>query len=146
MQEKNPDFSDYVRSTFKKLNIRGTDTDVYKTIDAEANSKVGEAEALLSSVQNSGETSDKFLEYFEDKIGECREDQKHIKKTYAVILETHKKTYEMWGLTDKDEVVKDGSAGFLKVFIDFFKNAVDALPKEDKKRGAATAKRTGSQA
>jgi len=40
----------------------------------------------------------------------------------------------MFGLKETEEMAKE-SKEFLKIFQDFFKNCVDALPKEQKTRG-----------
>jgi len=50
-------------------------------------------------------------------------------------VKRHKEAYELFGLDDKDDIVKEGSEQFLKVFIEFFKHSIEALPETEKLRG-----------
>ena len=69
----------------------------------------------------------------------------YIEKTEATVnlinqqqkdlVKRHKEAYELFGLDDKDDIVKEGSEQFLKVFIEFFKHSIEALPKTEKLRG-----------
>lgn len=146
MTEENEEFPNIVRSIFKDLNTRGTDLDIYKTIMQEAASKVGQAESHLKVILNNGEERDKFIEHFESEIMIARAKANDIKTKYEALEVRHKETYEYYGLTEKDNEVKEGSAGFIKCFVDFFKNAVEALPKEEKKRGGGAKGKSGAGA
>lgn len=56
-------------------------------------------------------------------------------------MSTHTKCVVFFGLKPDEEVAKS-SVTFLKIFQDFIKNAVDAMPPEEKKRkGKANAGR-----
>jgi hypothetical protein len=65
---------------------------------------------------------------------------KGITGKLAEVTKKHEECYKMFDLKESDVVNDDTPPQdvFYKQLIDFFKHAVEALPKEDKRRGART--------
>lgn len=128
-----------MREIGKKMAIRGTDIDTFKAITTELTTKINIAKGNLMAVNSSGEDEDRFIKTFNSlcDIGDG-EANSYVKKKEELFMK-HKKTCELFGLEADSEECKDTPI-FLKNFQDFFKNVVECLPAEEKKRGAGASR------
>jgi hypothetical protein len=93
----------------------------------------------MEAIIKSGEPKDEFMSNMNGQVAMLESVTKDMSQKSANLINTHKKTAEMYGLKESDTLYKS-SVEFLQYFKDFFKNAVESLPKEEKKRGGKATK------
>lgn len=138
MKEKDDAFPEAIKEVAHKFNNRSSDIEIFKTISGELKGKMGTAKGNMAVVTSSGETRDKFMDYFETETTIAEKQVTQVEKNKEQIYMTHEKTCELFGLKLTDEICEK-SETFLKIFSDFFENCVKALPVEEKKRGGGRA-------
>lgn len=128
-----------MREIGKKMAIRGTDIDIFKQITTELTGKINIAKGNLMAVTTSGEPEDKFMKTFTAQCDLAEGQANNYAKKKEELFMKHEKTCELFGLKPDSEECKDTPI-FLKNFQDFFKNVVECLPPEEKKRGAGASR------
>ena len=79
---------------------------------------------------NSGDKEDNFMRQMTKNLEDFEKMTDQSSQMHSTLQAEHKAAFEMFGLTEGSDLIKEDPEAFLNVFISFFKNAVEALPKE----------------
>jgi hypothetical protein len=136
LTEKDASFPENLKRDYKKLNHRGLNLKLFEEIEQECSSKYKAAKGNFDEIIEDGE-KDKFVEVMGNEMLIIEHKVKGITGKYTEISKKHEECYKMFDLKESDTITEDKPPQdvFYAQFIGFFKHAVEALPKEEKRRG-----------
>lgn len=139
---ENEDMAKDIQNLIQTFNTKKTDTEVTKQKAVELKSMIDDANAAKKQVESYHEPKDRFMLKLGEFIDQETKSLGKMQKETDEVVGSHASTCDFY-LLDKTDEMRKNSVDFFAMWREFFKKIDECLPKEDKRKKAAAAKKGG---